>query len=382
MQDSTPLQRQWYILISLMSRREGLTLKELSAEVKVDERTIRRDLNTLRKAGFGIDERVSERGRKHWKIVEGGSQVPIHFTWPEAVSLYLGRQLLDPLAGTHFWQSAQTAFAKIRAMLGEAALSQVNKASKTFLQTIPGRSDYSTKADVIDCLMLAIEERRVAFVVYQSERATEPVSLEMYPYGIVYHKGSLYLIAHSRDHETKTRTTAAARTPARSASQGSFPSSIEPARIAIKQPVDSPSNAPEMRIFKIDRVSDVDVQNLQFTPDANFRLENYFAHTFGIYQGESTDETQLQTIRIRFAKEAARYVEEKTWHSSQKLTKGKDGSLVLEVQLANTNEIKSWALGFGPRATILEPQSLRQEIANDLKQILANYQPAEKARKS
>ena len=137
-----------------------------------------------------------------------------------------------------------------------------------------------------------------------------------------------------------------------------------------------------MRIFKIDRVSDVDVQNLQFTPDPNFRLENYFAHTFGIYQGESTDETQLQTIRIRFAKEAARYVEEKTWHASQKLTKGKDGSLVLEVQLANTNEIKSWALSFGPRATILEPESLRQEIANDLKQILANYRPAEKARKS
>ena len=51
-------------------------------------------------------------------------------------------------------------------------------------------------------------------------------------------------------------------------------------------------------------------------------------------------------------------------------------------QLTNTNEIKSWALSFGPRATVLEPQSLRQEIANDLKQILANYRPAEKARKS
>ena len=51
-------------------------------------------------------------------------------------------------------------------------------------------------------------------------------------------------------------------------------------------------------------------------------------------------------------------------------------------QLTNTNEIKSWALGFGPRATILEPQSLREEIASDLKQILANYRPAEKARKS
>ena len=36
----------------LMSRRQGPTIKELSAEVGVDKRTIRRDLNTLRRAGF------------------------------------------------------------------------------------------------------------------------------------------------------------------------------------------------------------------------------------------------------------------------------------------------------------------------------------------
>ncbi len=55
MHSSTPLQRQWQIVITLMSRRQGMTIKELAREVDVTDRTIIRDLNTLRKVGFPLD---------------------------------------------------------------------------------------------------------------------------------------------------------------------------------------------------------------------------------------------------------------------------------------------------------------------------------------
>ena len=338
MEASTPVQRQWRILIALMYRRQGQTVKELSQEFQVNTRTILRDLNTLRSAGFPLAERVSDFGRKHWRLVEGGPQAPIHFTWPEAVSLYLGRRFLDPLAGTEFWKSAQTAFEKIQSMLGEAALSQLDLVSRSFFQTIPGRPDYSDKGEVIDQLMQAIEEHRIAFVAYQSERATEPVSLEMYPYGIAYHKGSLYLVAWSRDHES-------------------------------------------LRHFKIDRVSGVEIQQLQFTPDPDFSLEKHFANSFGVYRRDGSAAEKPKKIRIRFSSEAARYVQEKTWHPSQKLKKEKDGSVVLEIHLDDTQELKAWTLSFGPKATVLEPESLKDEIINDLKRTLENYeqhQPASK----
>ena len=184
-----------------------MTIKELAQELSVNDRTIRRDLNALRKANFPLEERVTAHGLKNWKIIDGGANVPIHFNWSEAVALYLGRRLLDPLAGTNFWTSSQSAFNKIRAMLGEAALAQLSKVERTFLQTMPGVSDYSSKSELIDLLMLAIEDHKIAWVAYQSERATEPVSLELYPYGIVYHKGSLYLVAHSCSHETRQDAT-------------------------------------------------------------------------------------------------------------------------------------------------------------------------------
>ncbi len=395
MQSATPLQRQWRILISLMSRRNGQTVQDLAYEAGVNSRTILRDLNTLRQTGFPLVERVSDHGRKHWAIVDAHHKIPIHFTWTEAVALHLGRQLLDPLAGTHFWHAAQTAFGKIRAMLGESALSQLEKVSKSFLQTIPGRSDYGEKADLIDRLMLAIEDHKIAFVAYQSERATEPVSLELYPYGIVYHRGSLYLIAHSRDHERGTnplicastsrdhergmnslvRASKSKSTASAAASNGNSPSQASNGNSPI-----STSSASAIRHFKIDRVTDVDVQTLQFTPDASFDLKSHLANSFGVYHAEPSETGKPKTIRIRFASEAARYIQEKTWHPSQTLKKEKDGSVILEVSLDTTKEIKSWTLSFGPRATVLEPESLRQEIAQDLEQSLKRYQEGTRTR--
>lgn len=253
-------------------------------------------------------------------------QVPIHFTWPEAVSLYLGRWLLDPLAGTDFWRAAQTAFGKVRTMLGETALHELDKVSRAFFQTMAGRSDYAEKSNFIDQLMMAIEDRRITFVAYQSERATEPVSHEMYPYGFIFHHGSLYLVAFSRDHDS-------------------------------------------VRHFKIDRVSGVDVQSLKFTPPENFNLQLHPTHSFGVYRG---DGTPIQ-IRIRFTPDAARYVQEKSWHPSQKLARERDGSVVLEVQLDHTNEIKSWVLGFGPKAVVIEPEELAEEIRKDLSAMQSSY---------
>jgi predicted DNA-binding transcriptional regulator YafY len=70
---------------------------------------------------------------------------------------------------------------------------------------------------------------------------------------------------------------------------------------------------------------------------------------------------------------AARYVAEGKWHPSQAMTKMRDGSLILRLRLSNTVEIKSWILGFGASALVLEPDSLRAEIAAELEQLLGAY---------
>jgi predicted DNA-binding transcriptional regulator YafY len=107
--------RQWLLLKTLCSHHFGLTVKEAAEAMGVSQKTIRRDLESFQEAGFPLQEYKRKHGCKAWRI-EGADGAPgLSFAFDEAIALYLGRHLLEPLAGTPFWQAAQQAFQKIRA---------------------------------------------------------------------------------------------------------------------------------------------------------------------------------------------------------------------------------------------------------------------------
>jgi predicted DNA-binding transcriptional regulator YafY len=59
-------------------------------------------------------------------------------------------------------------------------------------------------------------------------------------------------------------------------------------------------------------------------------------------------------------------VTESKWHGSQQLTPQKDGSLLAEFDLDNTEEVKRWIQSFGKHAVVLEPEQLRTEILGEI----------------
>lgn len=56
------------MLTLLASRRQGLAVRELAEELHAGEKSIRRDLETLRGVGFALEETVGECGRKTWRL--------------------------------------------------------------------------------------------------------------------------------------------------------------------------------------------------------------------------------------------------------------------------------------------------------------------------
>lgn len=327
MADSVQLLRQWTVLRTLAARRHGATLRELADESGVSEKTITRDLHLLRRLAFPISERVSDHGRKHWVMTDAGGLPSLSFTLEEAAALYLGRQFLESLAGTLFWTGAQSAFKKIQSALGDAALQHLQKLATAFYLQSHAITDYATRAELIDQLMVAIEERRLTVITYQSLRSTEPVSLyDIHPYAIIHHKGALYLIAWSKDHN-------------------------------------------EIRTFKVDRVSKVDHYELKFTRPDDFDPATYLAHSFGIFTGDGPP----QTIRVRFATQVLRILEEKRFHPSQTLSPPQQGWVTAEFTLSTLEEFSSWILSFGPLAEVLEPADLREKISTTLQQALSLY---------
>ena len=55
------------------------------------------------------------------------------------------------------------------------------------------------------------------------------------------------------------------------------------------------------------------------------------------------------------------------------MTPQKDASLLAEFRLGTTEELKRWLLGFGRHAEVLAPEELREEIAEELKELLSKY---------
>lgn len=324
MRGESPLVRQWILLRSLCARRYGATVKELAEELRVNEKTVRRDLAVFHQAGFPLQETVEEFGRKRWRIES--ARPGLAFTFDEAAALYLGRRFLEPLAGTPFWEAAQRAFRKIRGSLRTDALKYVERFANMFHQTAVGTSDYSKKAELIDQLMLGIEDRRAVFLTYRSLRTTEAITYDVYPYGLIHHRGSLYLIGWSVRRE-------------------------------------------EIRHWKVDRIQDAEATQVHFQRPEGFDLRDHLAESFGIYHGKGE-----VRVTIRFSPTVARYVEEKTWHSSQKLTAEQGGGLIARFRLSNTEEIKRWILSFGRHAEVLEPPGLRAEVLRELRPLLRYYE--------
>jgi len=322
---STPLVRQWLLLRTLSAWHYGATIRELADELQVSEKTIRRDLETFQQVGFPLTETVEDHNRKKWRIEPVGGEPGLSFAFDEALALYCARHLMEPLAGTPFWEAAHRAFRKIRASLGPKALRYAEQFSGMFHQTMGGISDYARKAELIDQLMLGIEDRRAVFISYQSLRATEPVTYDVYPYGFVYHRGSLYLVGWRPEQE-------------------------------------------EIRHWKLDRMSDAEVTQFPFEMPADFDLREHLANSFGVMHGDGD-----VRVKVRFSPGVVRYVEEGQWHRTQRLIPQADGSLLAEFHLDGTEEIKSWALSFGRHAEVLEPEELRQAIAAELAVVVEQY---------
>ena len=332
MPHESPLTRQWILLRTLSARRYGATVKELAEELEVGLKTIRRDLTALQAAGLPVEETVLSRGLKRWGIDPERWQPSLGFAFDEAIALYIARRLLEPLAGTPFWSAAQSALKKTRSTLSDAALAYIDRFGETFHRTRFGESDYASKAAIVEQLNLGIDDHCEVFLTYQSLRSTEPTTYPVHPYGLTFHRGSLYLIGFAPDHD-------------------------------------------QIRHWKLDRMEKAEVTQVRFNRPPDFDLEEHFKSSFGVYEGGGD-----VCVKVWFSAEVARYVTESMWHPSQALTPQKDGNLLAEFRLDGTREIKSWVLSFGRHAEVLGPEELRLEMREEFAEMAALYRNSEAGR--
>ena len=69
----------------------------------------------------------------------------------------------------------------------------------------------------------------------------------------------------------------------------------------------------------------------------------------------------------------AQNVAEVSWHKTQKLAFNEDGTLDFTVSVSGLGEISWWILGYGDQAEVLEPEELRETIAQRARRMVERY---------
>lgn len=121
--------------------------------------------------------------------------------------------------------------------------------------------------------------------------------------------------------------------------------------------------------YALDRVQDPIIMEDEATFPNDFSPSAYFQDTIGItaYKGKT------EIIRIKANKIAAKYIASQPFHSSQKqISEGVEG-IIFELIILISEEFIRVVLGYGGEIEVLEPQNLRENIANRVKEMQNLY---------
>lgn len=126
----------------------------------------------------------------------------------------------------------------------------------------------------------------------------------------------------------------------------------------------------EIRIFKLERVVSSSVTEESFPAVEIQGLLDKLEQSWDVWLADEGD----LLVRLRFDPEVARIVKEARWHPSQENRQLSDGSVEVRFSLTPSMPFVNWILSWGAHCEVLEPKSLRKEIAGTLRKAAGLYQ--------
>ena len=294
-------------------------VNELAARFQVRRETIYRDIGVLEDVGFPVaGDFHGAKSHPHLASPLSTKSVSIPFTPAELLALAFAVSATDHLAGTPLHEDLKTAYAKVQIRLKGPELDRLRLMTPLFGPSRKGAKSYRAHRTTIATLSQAMVERHRCLVEYQSPQRTTPTHFRIDPYRLFQHQGGLYLFAYVPVHEAVI--------------------TLAVERIKSPTPTDEP-----------------------FTIIKGFSFEAMRDQAFGVTTEEPMD------VVIRFRKALAPYIRERVWHPTQQLTDLSNGDVRLSFRAGGEIEILRWVLSWGSGAALLQPKSLRQRLAEELK---------------
>lgn len=308
-------------VIRILEARYGATVDELAEECGVTRRTIYRDLDAIRDAGYPLDSEQEVDGHTLYRFVTGYKKSPpITFSLDELMTLYLCRGQLGFLKGTPFEDDLEAIFGRIRSSLPSRSVAHLERIAEAGVPKFQGVKDYSSKKSLLADLRKALLfQKRIDVDYTPAKRSTETYRFD--PYQLLFFDGALYVGGYAHNRQAN-------------------------------------------RLFLVDRIEAVTVLDERFEIPEDFSADDLTGSAFGL-----VDE-KTQQVKVRFSADVAHLIRERLWHPSQKLEEEEGGSVLLTFTASGEKEILSWLYSYLPSAQVLEPEDFQEKFYDGLRNAL------------
>ncbi len=126
----------------------------------------------------------------------------------------------------------------------------------------------------------------------------------------------------------------------------------------------------QVHMFRVNRIKSLALLGVRMpNPLVPYNFRERHRHSFSVFVGNPP-----QRVRVRFRPAVRQYITETRWHTSQQIDDLPDGSFLFTVEVSEPREVGWWVLQWGANAEVLEPESLRQEIAETARALVVVYE--------
>ncbi len=310
----------------LAASAEGMTLDEMAASVGVTRRTAERLRDAIR-ALFPQLEELAD-GRMVRFRIQGGLHGFMHAPTPdELAELEAAIRGLERSGGASRAALLRALSDKIRSAIRDSLrrrlepdLEALTKAEEIVIQAGPRPL---ADADTLAQLREAVKSLRACRFHYAGSTGGAGRVRQVIPYGILFGK-AYYLVAPE-------------------------------------------AGKPNPVLWRLDRISGVEVGDLCDGPPAGFSLSEFAARSFGAFQEPP------QEVVLRFSPAAAADARRFMFHPSQAVEGQGDGSVIVRFTAGGLLELVRHLFTWGDTVTIIGPESLRQLMVNELHRALSRH---------
>ena len=127
------------------------------------------------------------------------------------------------------------------------------------------------------------------------------------------------------------------------------------------------------RIYALDRMSNVEIQNETFQRDANFNMTEMFVGSYGIY----VENIPIESVWLKVDAYQANYLRSLPLHSSQIELKREQEYSVFSLRVRPSYDFCQKLLSYGSKLEVLKPEHLRQTMREETMLMALRYQEEE-----